>query len=221
MSVFPVNSVVDVGCGVGAWLRAFSRNGVRDYLGIDGDHVPLGLLSIPADRFRTADLRNLSTIGRRFDLACSLEVAEHLPADCARKFVELLTTAAPVVLFSAAIPYQGGTEHINEQWQIYWHALFAKRGYVAVDFIRPLIYANADVDWWYRQNILVYCEPHLRPLQCAEVTSPYELNRVDPAMIEGLAGPPFGVRQCLTAICRDFVALNVSLREKIRQRIKL
>jgi hypothetical protein len=218
ISVFPVKSVVDVGCGVGTWLRAFSRNGVTDYLGIDGEHVPLGLLNIPKDRFRAADLRSLSTAGRRFDAACSLEVAEHLPADCASRFVELLTTAAPVVLFSAAIPRQGGAEHINTQWQIYWHALFARHGYVAVDFIRPIIYGNADVAWWYRQNILVYCEPHLRPLQYAEVTKPYELNRVDPAMIEHLTGPPPGIKQCVKAISRDFVALNVQLWERIRQR---
>ena len=121
LSLFPSHSVVDFGCGVGGWLKEFERNGVADYLGVDGEYVARHLLKIPADRFRPIDLRNVSDLGRGFDLACSLEVAEHLPEDRAKSFLSAaLVKAAPVVLFSAAIPLQGGTEHVNEQWQSYW-----------------------------------------------------------------------------------------------------
>jgi len=119
LSIFPASSVIDIGCGIGAWLRAFERNGIKDFMGIDGDYVPADMLQIPRQHFRAAELTRLSVVDRRFDIACSLEVAEHLPADCAEQFVELLTRAAPVVLFSAAIPDQGGTHHVNEQWQSY------------------------------------------------------------------------------------------------------
>src|SRR5579863_7218810 len=115
LSIFPASSVVDIGCGVGTWLQAFARNGVKDFLGVDGEHVPLDILQIARANFRAADLTRLSTVGRRFDIACSLEVAEHLPPDVAEPFVDLLTNAAPVVLFSAAIPHQGGTNHVNER----------------------------------------------------------------------------------------------------------
>jgi len=126
LSLFPCRSVVDFGCCVGGWLKEFERNGVADYLGVDGDYVARHLLKIPADRFRPIDLRNVSDLGRGFDLACSLEVAEHLPEDRAKSFVAALVKAAPVVLFSAAISLQGGTEHVNEQWQSYRAKLFAR-----------------------------------------------------------------------------------------------
>lgn len=158
LSVFPARSVVDVGCGVGAWLRAFERHGLTEYLGYDGDYVPADMLQIPRERFRAADLRQISELGRRFDIACSLEVAEHLPKDSAERFVALLVKAAPVVLFSAAVPNQGGHGHVNERWQSYWCELFSHHGYAAIDCIRPAIFDDPQVAWWYRQNILVYCD---------------------------------------------------------------
>ena len=114
LSLFPCHSVVDFGCGVGGWLREFERRGVNDYLGVDGDYVSRQMLKIPADRFMPLDLRNVGDLGRRFDLACSLEVAEHLPEERAKPFVAALVKAAPVILFSAAVPRQGGTGHLNE-----------------------------------------------------------------------------------------------------------
>ena len=62
------------------------------------------------------DLAQPLQIDRRFDLALSLEVAEHLPPECGSEFVQTLTDLSSVILFSAAIPFQGGTDHLNEQW---------------------------------------------------------------------------------------------------------
>src|SRR5204862_3532668 len=123
-------SVLDVGCGLGTWLAAFAEAGVADFLGMDGDYVDRAKLKIPAERFRAADLTNPPSPGRTFDLAVCLEVAEHLPEKASPRLVELLATAAPVVLFSAALPGQGGTRHINEQWPAFWQRLFAARGFV-------------------------------------------------------------------------------------------
>jgi len=150
------NSVVDVGCGVGAWLSVFMEHGVEDVLGIDGEWVDRALLKIPERRFSSFDLEKPFRIDRRFDLAMSVEVAEHLPAECAEIFVASLTRLAPVVLFSAAIPFQGGTHHLNEQWPEYWAGYFRERGYAAVDCLRKKIWRNDDVDWWYAQNILIF-----------------------------------------------------------------
>ncbi len=150
-------SVVDVGCGTGIWLAEFLAEGVPEYLGVDGDHVDRALLQINPANFLPADLTApLAVAGRRFDLAMSLEVAEHLPQGCAESFVESLTRLAPVVMFSAAIPQQGGTNHINERWQSYWAGLFAARGYVAVDAIRPRVWNNPRVAWYYAQNTILY-----------------------------------------------------------------
>jgi SAM-dependent methyltransferase len=154
-------SVCDVGCGVGTWLRTWSDLGVSQICGLDGDYVDESELMIDRRFFIRHDLRRaLPGIGT-FDLALSLEVAEHLPADRAESFVTDLTSLAPVVLFSAAIPKQGGTVHINEQWQDYWADLFKARGFTAFDVVRPLIWNDERVDRWYSQNAILYCREEL------------------------------------------------------------
>lgn len=152
-------SVVDVGCGRGAWLAAFVRHGVTDILGIDGDYVDRASLSIPPDAFRAADLTRPLNVGRAFDLAVSLEVAEHLPASSAEVFIATLAELAPVVLFSAASPYQGGTHHVNERWPAYWAERFGRHGYRALDILRPRIWGRPEVASWYQQNAVVYARP--------------------------------------------------------------
>ena len=149
-------SVVDVGCGIGGWLATFEQHGVQNFLGVDGEHVDRTKLVIPQDRFLPRDLSQPMRLDRQFDLVVSLEVAEHLPEPMADSFVESLTSLGPVVLFSAAIPLQGGRGHVNEQWPRYWAALFEQRGYVAIDCLRRRVWENEDVRWWYAQNTILY-----------------------------------------------------------------
>jgi SAM-dependent methyltransferase len=157
MERFSPGSVVDVGCGVGTWLAAFRENGIGDVQGLDGGDVQRDLLQIPAERFRSIDLDGVyPDLGKRFDCALSLEVAEHLQPSSSRRFVEFLTTLSDVVVFSAAIPDQGGTGHINEQWLEYWAVLFHEFDYVPVDWLRPRIWTNEKIMWWYRQNLLTF-----------------------------------------------------------------
>ncbi len=152
----PVSSAIDVGCGVGTWLSVLARQGVTGIQGVDGPWVDVANLAIPRENFAHHDLRDDRDFGRRFDLAMTLEVAEHLPSDRARGFVGWLTGLSDIVLFSAATPRQGGKNHFNEQWQDYWAALFAEHDYVPVDFIRARIWDDARIATWYRQNLLVY-----------------------------------------------------------------
>lgn len=149
-------SVADVGCGVGSWLSMFLELGIDDVQGFDTDWVPKHMLQIPMERFCEVDLKNPLKVSRTFDLAISLEVGEHLVSSSADVLVDSLVSLAPIVVFSAAIPLQGGHDHVNEQWQGYWAQRFSKRGYVAIDAIRPQIWQNENVAGWYRQNILMY-----------------------------------------------------------------
>ena len=64
---------------------------------------------------------------------------------------------APVVAFSAAIPFQGGAGHVNEQWPSYWASIFAANGFVAIDCIRQHVWDDPRVDWFYAQNLLMFC----------------------------------------------------------------
>jgi hypothetical protein len=85
-----------------------------------------------------------------------LEVAEHLPESRARGLIADLNGLAPCVLFSAAVPGPTGTGHINAQYLPYWIELFAVRGYQGVDAIRPAIWGNPDVEWFYQQDIVIF-----------------------------------------------------------------
>jgi SAM-dependent methyltransferase len=178
-------SVVDVGCGVGAWLKIFGEFGIRDLIGVDAPYVPHEALRFDASRFVAADLTQPLKLGRRFDLAVSLEVGEHLRAEYARTLVASLTDLAPVVLFSAAPPGQGGIDHVNEQWPTYWAALFATHGYSPIDAIRDRVWDDPDVDWWYRQNTLLFASAHAK--EAIGSWSPDPLRRtVHPDWIAGL-----------------------------------
>jgi len=156
-TVLPINSVADFGCGQGAWLSVWRKAGAR-VMGVDGPYVDRQHLMIDADEFRAADLSRPIDLGRRFDVVQSLEAAEHLPAAVADKFIVMLTTHAPLVMFSAAVPGQGGEHHINEQPLEYWREKFREHGYVAIDYVRPKVIANLQVQHWYRYNILLYAE---------------------------------------------------------------
>ena len=152
------HSVVDVGCGLGTWLAEFKAAGIDDLLGIDGDYIDRQQLVIGQEQFLPHDLTAPLELERHFDLAVCLEVAEHLPAERAETLVASLVSLAPVVLFSAAIPYQGGDDHVNEQWPEYWQQLFAKHDYLVVDCLRESLWRHKDVAPWYAQNLLVYVD---------------------------------------------------------------
>lgn len=157
-----INTVVDVGCGEGWWAAAFAHRGGCDVLGVDGAYVqssPLG------ERFIARDLTQpLNLAPRRFDLAVSLEVAEHLPESRAAGFVADLCALAPVVLFSAAIPHQSGAGHINCQWPTYWADLFYRHGYDFDGSIRFDIWDDERIEPWYRQNL------HIATTGCRSTT---------------------------------------------------
>ncbi len=149
-------SVVDVGCGVGMWLSFLYKNGIKDILGIDGKYVDENQLNIPKELFRAEDIEKPFSVGRNADLAICLEVGEHLPENTSAQLVKALTDTAPVVLFSAAIPNQPGTKHINCQWPEFWAKLFKQHGFIPVDVIRPAVWTNPKVEYWYAQNTILY-----------------------------------------------------------------
>jgi len=211
---FPARAVLDVGCGTGNLLATFARYGATDLLGIDGEQVPRDLLQIAPEQFLLAEQALVTGLDRRFDVACSLEYAEHLPAERARDLVALLAGAAPVVLFSAAVPGQGGLGHVNEQRQSWWAALFAERGLVPVDCIRPAIQDAPGVEWYYAQNTLVYCAPPRVPEGLSPVANPLYLDLIDDHVFGPMTRPPDSLSGSLRALQRDGAALWLALRRR-------
>lgn len=178
MQIVNPASVLDVGCGIGTWLKVFQEHGVNDFVGVDGNFVDRRMLKISQERFHAHDLTTPVALGRKFDLVVSLEVAEHIPEQFADSFVEMLVKHGDVHLFSAAIPGQGGQNHVNEQWPEYWQKKFEPFGFYFHDVIRPQIWGNEQVDFWYRQNMfLVKREKPLQtPFHSLSVVHPELLN---------------------------------------------
>jgi hypothetical protein len=155
-NVYKPKSVIDIGCGLGTWLSVCANKGIEDILGIDGDYVDKKRLYISPKKFISKDITNKIKLDRKFDLLISLEVAEHLQFERAKSFVDDLVNLSDVIMFSAALPYQGGTNHINENWPQFWSNLFHDHGYQLVDFFRPNIWDNQNIAFWYRQNTFLF-----------------------------------------------------------------
>ena len=152
----PIDSIVDIGCGFGEWLYVCKEAGVKEILGADGSWVDRAKLLIPVEEFTSVDCAAAFDLPKTFDMALCLELAEHVPAQAADALIASLTKLAPIVLWSAAIPDQGGKDHINEQWPSYWAEKFARHGFVPVEEIRNLIWDRPEIIWWYKQNLLLY-----------------------------------------------------------------
>ncbi len=149
-------SILDVGCGIGTWLAVARELGVVNVYGIEGPWINPKQLRIEPEYFTVQDLEHPFNLHRSFDLVISLEVAEHLSPTVASTFIASLVCHGDIVLFSAAIPYQGGHNHMNEQFPSYWADLFAKFDFIPLDFIRSQIWDDKNIHWWLRQNILLF-----------------------------------------------------------------
>lgn len=175
-------SVVDFGAGAGTWLAAAKDLGVERVLGIDGPWSQGRHRLVEENEFREVNLEDaLPNVGR-FDLAISLEVLEHITPAAGERAVQWLCDRADVVLFSAAVPGQGGVHHINEAWQSAWARQFAAQGLLAFDIVRPAVWREPDIPWWYRQNAVVYARPELGARFGWQASDPAALDVVHPEM---------------------------------------
>jgi SAM-dependent methyltransferase len=175
MQMLKPNSVIDFGCGLGTFLRCFKECGVKDVLGVDGQWVNKQLLieNIREDEFMAANLENEIVLNRKFDLAISCEVAEHLSEKCTDIYLKNLVNASDLIIFGAAIPFQEGQNHLNEQWPTYWIDKFEKFGYKKYDILRPVFWNNPKIFWWYRQNMLLFSAMDL------EIDKNFHKNYID------------------------------------------
>lgn len=151
-------SMLDVGCGDGAWLSAFAQAGMPTTVGVDGPWSP-SAEAIKCDFDKEDGFPALPQ--ERFDFVLSLEFFEHLRPEVAANVAKWVGGLTDTILFSAASPDQGGTGHINEQWIGYWAAIFADLGFEVCDFIRPAIWNDDEISPWYRQNLVGFFRPNV------------------------------------------------------------
>lgn len=150
-----INSVIDFGCGVGTWLKTAEEYGAEYTVGVEGEWVDKSLF-VANGELRVKDFEKKLAIEEKFDLAISLEVAEHISLESSKRFVDDICASSDLVLFSAAVVGQGGRGHVNEQNQSFWVGLFEANGYKCMDVIRPAIWNEDEIEVWYKQNTFVF-----------------------------------------------------------------
>ena len=147
-------SVVDFGCGRGSWLSVFEEHGVQDILGLDGDYVNNYLPCLEGDKFKTVDLSQPISLSQKYDLCVTLEVVEHIPSEYEDVFFDSICASSDNILFSGAVPGQGGVNHVNERWHTHWAQKLSARGYYVTGDLRYQIWNNPNIENWYKQNLL-------------------------------------------------------------------
>ena len=170
------STILDVGCGAGAWVRAYAECGASDVVGVDANYVRPDQLLFNLARFHAIDVAGVFRMGREFDLVQCLEVAEHLDPTAGEALLDNLVAHSPLVLFSAAPPGQGGENHINERPYDYWRDRFQERGYALYDFLRPQLRFRRSVERWYRYNMFLF----VRSDAIARLSPAVAATRVDP-----------------------------------------
>lgn len=186
LKLFPnAASVIDVGCGIGIWASTFKNNGIPIVSGVDGKWVDKTQLLINKNEFHTHNFESghKYITSRKYDIAICLEVAEHLNSKYADDLLDTLTELSDVIIFSAAIPHQGGIHHVNEQYQSYWKKKFEQRNYTGLDLLRGKFAANKKVATFYSQNTLVYINNEINfPSLQKYYQIPYVVDLISPNM---------------------------------------
>lgn len=156
IELFNPESILDIGCGTGTWLKSAETLGVKKIFGVDGEYINKNQLEISQENFMSYNLQKVLNLNEKYSITLCLEVAEHLDEKYSDNLITSLVNHSDIVIFSAALPYQGGQNHVNEQDFGYWIEKFKKHNYKPLDIVREKFWNNSKVNWWYKQNIFVY-----------------------------------------------------------------
>lgn len=157
---FNPESVIDVGCGTGALLEALRGNGCKVF-GLEYSEAGLEFCRARHLDVIKFDLEKDSlSDNRTFDVAVSMEVAEHLPEMIADRYIELLTQLSRNIIFTAAPPGQGGADHVNEQPPSYWIDKYQHHGFHYNENQskkwRDSWKSSGEVEGWYHNNLMIF-----------------------------------------------------------------
>ena len=153
------DSFNDIGCGDGHLVELASLLEIPSF-GIDLNCVSRRLQwgqIVKRDLTENMDGFELP----KAHLTFSLEVGEHLPEVFADKYCQILSRyTEKILVFSAAIPGQGGSGHINEQIHKYWQVKLFNQGFGIMDEasrnLKEIWSRVAGGAWWYSQNVQVF-----------------------------------------------------------------
>lgn len=161
ISAYNPKRIIDFGCGTGDLAKAFASQGVV-VEAIDGYSNP-DFSNYNNIRFTKVDLNDIEATNAylkqfdiKFDLAISIEVAEHLNPDISLSFINWLTTSADVIIFSAAVHSQDGDGHINCRSRSDWYNMLKHNSFIIADTLRQHFKLNHNLGLWHKLNIIDY-----------------------------------------------------------------
>ena len=147
--------VYDIGCGPGTYVNSMRDVGVNAY-GYDIDERVNGNQYLSTFDFTKG------TLSQPCDLALCLEVAEHIDEKFADTFVKNLTSAIEqhvLLVWTAAVPGQGGIGHINCQPKEYWEGKITNHGFMRIptleDELKQYVYRSIHMGWFIN-NLMVF-----------------------------------------------------------------
>lgn len=166
-----LDSMLELGCGEAHWSANALSLGTQTVCAVDGPWNNKERLNVASSQYIEAEINRNFNVPGKFDMAICLEVAEHVDMNFATKTVSILSEASDVVLFGAAIPYQGGFGHINEQWPSWWNEKFLLAGFRPYDVIRPKFWNHPDIHYWYKQNTILYIREGAKNIDLEKLSS--------------------------------------------------
>jgi len=179
-----IESIIDFGCGVGTWCSAAQNLSINNIMGVDQNLYDSSYMLIPNKNYLQRDLQKSVSLDMKMDLVISVEVGEHIESRYSHVFINTLCQHGDIILFSAALPYQGGTGHINEKPCSYWRDIFSDLDYIAIDCIRGVFWEDDDVEVWYKNNTILYVRDGLQFDILNKISSSYPIDIIHPDMLQ-------------------------------------
>jgi len=149
--LFPVKTIVDIGCGRGEYIKCFLDNNIN-CIGYDGSpltsELTKGLCQIK-------DFSEPVDIGK-FELVLSLEVGEHIPVQYEQVFIDNLCRASiRYICVSWGIVGQNGLGHVNCKNNDYIIEEFKKRGFYYLEIESKQLREFSELSW-FKNTIMVF-----------------------------------------------------------------
>lgn len=149
------NSFVDFGCGDAKYAKYIRDNNpsiqVEAYDGNPNVELLTGGFGKVLDLSKRFDLR------KKYDVVSSLEVAEHIPKEYEKIYIEnLLRHCNKLLIISWAKIGQGGQGHVNEQNQDYILDIMGKYGLKYDNKLSKILKDSSTSCHWFRNTAMIF-----------------------------------------------------------------
>lgn len=180
---FRPQSVLDIGCGLGAYLSRFKEWGVADIVGVEA--AEMGPACLVPGSVGVHNLERPLALGRRFDLVLCTEVVEHIASRFEGTMIDSIERhAARIIVFSGAQPGQPGIGHVNLRPLSYWADRWAAKGWRVLPW-ETLSFRALSTLLWFQRNTLILAREDQRP----ETEGPFTTRELATPTVQDMEWP--------------------------------